>query len=76
MDIKVYSTPTCPWCTMAKQYLKSKNVNFDDLDVSKDRNAAAEMIQKSGQRGVPVLDIGGEIIVGFDQKTIDKLINV
>jgi len=76
MDVKVYSTPTCPWCTMAKQYLKSKNVNFDDLDVSKDRNAAAEMIQKSGQRGVPVLDIGGEIIVGFDQKTIDKLINV
>ncbi len=76
MTIKVYSTPTCPWCTMAKEYLKSKNVAFDDLDVSKDKEAAAEMIQKSGQRGVPVVDIDGNIIVGFDQKTIDKLINV
>lgn len=76
MTIKVYSTPTCPWCTMAKEYLKSKNVAFDDLDVSKDKDAAAEMIQKSGQRGVPVVDIDGNIIVGFDQKTIDKLINV
>lgn len=74
MTVKVYSTPTCPWCTMAKEYLKSKNVTFDDLDVSKDRDAAAEMIQKSGQRGVPVVDIDGNIIVGFDQKTIDKLI--
>lgn len=75
MTVKVYSTPTCPWCTMAKEYLKSKNVTFDDLDVSKDKDAAAEMIQKSGQRGVPVVDIDGNIIVGFDQKTIDKLIN-
>ena len=75
MTVKVYSTPTCPWCTMAKEYLKSKNVAFDDLDVSKDKDAAAEMIQKSGQRGVPVVDIDGNVIVGFDQKTIDKLIN-
>ncbi len=75
MTVKVYSTPTCPWCTIAKRYLTSKNVSFDDLDVSKDRNAAAEMVQKSGQRGVPVLDIDGNIIVGFDQKTIDSLIN-
>ena len=75
MTVKVYSTPTCPWCTMAKEYLKSKNVVFDDLDVSMDREAAAEMIRKSGQRGVPVVDIDGNIIVGFDQKTIDKLIN-
>ncbi|NLL05200.1 MAG: glutaredoxin family protein [Clostridiaceae bacterium] len=75
MTIKVYSTPTCPWCTIAKDYLKSKNVAFDDVDVSADREAAAEMVKKSGQRGVPVLDIDGNIIVGFDQKTIDKLIN-
>lgn len=75
MTVKVYSTPTCPWCTKAKEYLKSKNVDFDDIDVSKDPNAATEMIKKSGQRGVPVLDINGNIIVGFDQKAIDKLIN-
>lgn len=76
MTVKVYSTPTCPWCTIAKQYLKSKNISYDDLDVSTDRSAAAEMVQKSGQRGVPVLDIDGQIIVGFDQKVIDKLLNV
>lgn len=75
MNVKVYSTPTCPWCTVAKKYLASKNVDYVDLDVSADRNAAMEMINKSGQRGVPVIDINGTIIVGFDQATIDRLIN-
>lgn len=74
MSVKVYSTPACPWCTIAKDYLRSRNVPFEDLDVSKDRNAAVEMIQKSGQRGVPVIDIDGNIIVGFDQNAIDSLI--
>ena len=76
MTIKVYSTPTCPWCAVAKKHLTSKNVLFEDLDVSKDKNAATEMIQKSGQRGVPVLDINGTIIIGFDQDKIDNLISV
>lgn len=75
MTVKVYSTPTCPWCTAAKRYLSSKNVSFEDLDVSRDRNAATEMIQKSGQRGVPVLDINGKIIVGFDQTAIDSILS-
>ena len=74
MTIKVYSTPTCSWCTVAKKYLASKNVPFEDVDVSRDREAAMEMVQKSGQRGVPVIDINGNIIVGFDQATIDRLI--
>lgn len=74
MVIKVYSTPSCPWCTVAKNYLTSKNVQFEDVDVSRNREAAMEMIQKSGQRGVPVIDINGSIIVGFDQATIDTLI--
>ena len=74
MAIKVYSTPSCPWCTVAKNYLTSKNVRFDDVDVSRNRDAAMEMVQKSGQRGVPVIDINGNIIVGFDQKTIDRLL--
>jgi len=73
MSIKVYSTPTCPWCTIAKDYLRSKNFAFEDVDVSKNREAAMEMIKKSGQRGVPVIDINGKIIVGFDQDRIDKL---
>ena len=74
MSVKVYSTPTCPWCTAAKKYLTSKNVAFEDLDVSKNREAAMEMIQKSGQRGVPVIEINGNVIVGFDQATIEKLL--
>jgi glutaredoxin-like YruB-family protein len=75
MAVKVYSTPTCPWCTIAKQYLDSKNISFEDLDVSKDRNATSEMVSKSGQRGVPVLDIDGNIIIGFDKDKIDSLIS-
>ncbi len=75
MKIKVYSTPACPWCTVTKNYLASKNAAYEDIDVSRDRQAAMEMIQKSGQRGVPVIDIDGNIIVGFDQKTIDRLIS-
>ena len=76
MNIKVYSTPTCPWCTVAKKYLSSKNVAFEDVDVSSDRTAAMEMISKSGQRGVPVIEIDNNIIVGFDQSQIDKLLNL
>lgn len=75
MSIKVYSTPTCPWCTVAKKYLASKNVHFEDVDVSRNREAAMEMVKKSGQRGVPVIDIDGNIIIGFNQATIDKLLS-
>lgn len=68
--IKVYSTPTCPWCKKVKDFLKENNKEFEDLDVSSDAKARDEMIEKSGQMGVPVLDINGTIIVGFD---IDKI---
>ncbi len=76
MSVKVYSTPSCPYCTMAKRYLSSKNIPYEDIDVSADRNAAMEMVVKSGQRGVPVLDINGSIIIGFNQPAIDNLLNV
>ncbi|MCX7920449.1 MAG: glutathione S-transferase N-terminal domain-containing protein [Clostridia bacterium] len=74
MSVKVYSTQTCPYCVMAKKYLESKDIAYEDIDVSINREAAVEMIQKSGQRGVPVLDINGTIVVGFDQKAIDRLV--
>ncbi len=74
--VKVYSTPTCPWCNRVKEYLREKNVDFVDYDVSTDREMAIEMITKSGQRGVPVLDIQGNIIIGFDQYNIDRLLNL
>lgn len=76
MSVKVYSTPTCPWCSVAKNYLTSKKVAYEDIDVSSNREAAMEMIQKSGQRGVPVLDINGKIVVGFDQTAIDGLLGI
>ena len=72
MTVKVYSTQTCPWCNIVKDYLKGKGIGFEDIDVSSNHEAAREMMEKSGQIGVPVLDINGKIIVGFDQKSIDN----
>jgi glutaredoxin 3 len=69
-SVKIYSTPTCPWCIRTKQFLKDSNIIFEDLDVSTNEQAAEEMIQKSGQMGVPVLDIDGQIIVGLDKEKI------
>jgi glutaredoxin-like YruB-family protein len=70
--VKVYSTPTCPWCHKAKDFLKEKNIKFEDVDVAADEDARNDMVKKSGQMGVPVLDIDGKIIVGFDQEAIKK----
>ncbi len=69
-NVKIYSTPTCPWCIRVKQFLKDNNVLFEDYDVGADRAKADEMVAKSGQMGVPVIDIEGEIIVGFDKERI------
>lgn len=69
-QVKVYSTPMCPYCIRAKQFLKDSNIAFEDIDVSRNQEKAQEMMQKSGQIGVPVLDIDGEIIVGFDKERI------
>lgn len=74
--IKVYSTPTCPWCHKAKEFLKEKKIKFQDVDVSSDVNAAREMVKKSGQMGVPVIDIDGKIIVGFDESEIKKALKI
>jgi glutaredoxin-like YruB-family protein len=74
--VKVYSTPTCPYCTRAKQFLKEHNIEFEDIDVSQDEQKAQEMIERTGQMGVPVLDIDGEFIVGFDQSAIGKALNL
>lgn len=70
--IKVYSTPTCPWCRMLKDYLIEKKVEFENIDVSSDRNAADEMVEKSGQLGVPQIEINGRMIVGFDRDAIEE----
>lgn len=74
--IKVYSTPTCPYCITLKQFLKEHNIEFEDIDVSQDQNALEEMVKKSGQLGVPVIDINGEIVVGFDKERIVRLLGL
>ncbi len=74
--VKVYTTPTCPYCTMAKTFLLENGVEFVEVDVASDRAAAVEMINKSGQMGVPVLEINGEIIVGFDRDAIKKALKL
>ncbi len=75
-NVKIYSTPTCPWCLRTKQFLKDNNIAFEDYDVSVDRTKADEMVQKSGQMGVPVLDIEGQIIVGFDRERIKQALGI
>lgn len=69
--VKVYSTDSCPWCVKAKNYLRSRNIAFEELNVAEDMNARQEMVKKSRQMGVPVLDINGTVIIGFDKPAID-----
>ncbi|MHB0997910.1 MAG: glutaredoxin family protein [Armatimonadota bacterium] len=73
-DIKVYSTPTCPWCKKVKDYLTTKGVPYQEFNVAEDRTKLQEMVQLTGQRGVPVIVINDEVIVGFNQTKIDQLI--
>jgi glutaredoxin-like YruB-family protein len=68
--VTIYSTPTCPFCVRAKQFLNDSGIEFTNHDVSTDQAKAQEMIKISGQMGVPVIDINGEIIVGFDKEKI------
>ncbi len=72
----VFSTPTCSYCNMAKQYFRQKNVKYVDVDVSRDAAAARDMVRRSGQMGVPVIDIGGKVIVGFNRQKIDQLLGL
>jgi glutaredoxin 3 len=74
MDVKVYSTPTCGFCHQAKRFLSDRGVYYTDIDVSRDRQAAEEMVRLTGQMGVPVIVIDGEAIVGFDRPRIEQLL--
>ena len=71
----IYSTPTCPYCKRAKDYLSQKGIPFVDRNVAQDKDAAKEMMQKSGQMGVPVIIIDSEVVVGFNQALVDKLLS-
>lgn len=72
MSVSVYSTQSCPYCVMVKNYLKERKVSFTDYDVGRDSAKAQEMVRKSGQMGVPVVEVNGRVIVGFNRPEIDR----
>jgi glutaredoxin-like YruB-family protein len=75
--VTVYSTPTCPWCVKVKEFLKENKVEFEDKNVAEDDTARNEMVEKSGQMGVPVIVVeGSDAIVGFDQEALKKALNI
>ncbi len=74
--VLVFTTPTCSWCTRVKAYLRENRVQFREIDVSRDQKAAANLVRKTGQMGVPVVEIDGRPIVGFDKPRIDALLGL
>ncbi len=74
--IKIYSTPTCVYCNTLKKYLSEKKIEFQDVDVSKNEKELETMVAISGQMGVPVIDIDGNIIIGFDREKVDELLKI
>jgi glutaredoxin 3 len=72
MAIHLYTTPSCTYCKKAKSFFKENRVPFNEYDVSRDQRRADEMVRKSGQMGVPVIDINGKIIVGFNQPEVER----
>jgi len=76
MNITIYRTETCPWCHKVVEFLKEHKIKFKEIDVGRDQKAAKEMIEKSGQMGVPVIDIDGKIIVGFDKEALKTALGI
>lgn len=74
--VLVFTTPTCPWCVRAKGYLRGRGVPFREVDVSRDPSAARDLVRRTGQMGVPVIEIDGTPIVGFDQSAVDRLLGL
>jgi len=73
-QVTVYSTPTCSWCVAVKEYLLSRNVAFDEVDVASDMQRARELVERTGQYGVPVIEIDGEFVIGFDRPRLEQLL--
>jgi glutaredoxin-like YruB-family protein len=74
--VLVFTTPSCPWCVRAKKYLRERNVRFREVDVARDPAAARDLVRRTGQTGVPVVEIDGRPIVGFDKPQIDRLLGL
>lgn len=74
--VTIYSTPTCHFCAMAKDYFKTNNVSYEEFNVAENAEKRKEMVDKSGQLGVPVIDVNGEIVVGFNKSKLSRLLNI
>lgn len=74
--VKIYSTKTCPYCDMEKDFLKEHNIEFEEVDVSADQDAANEMVKKTGQMGVPVTEVDNKLVIGFDKEKLKKLLGI
>lgn len=74
--VTVYSTPTCHYCNLAKEFFKRNNVTFTEVNVGADREAARAMVQRTGQMGVPVIDVGDETIIGFNEEKLRQLLSI
>ncbi|ADK79475.1 MULTISPECIES: glutaredoxin domain-containing protein [Sediminispirochaeta] len=75
MAITIYTTPSCGYCVKAKEYFRGRGVNFTEYNVAQNMQKAEEMVKKSGQMGVPVIDINGRIIIGFNQSEIERALH-
>ena len=76
LRVVVFTTPTCTYCNAVKKYLRQQKIRYKEVDVSRDQAAARDMVRRSGQMGVPVVDINGKIVVGFDRPKIDKYLGL
>mgnify|MGYP001563209801 CR=1 FL=1 len=74
--VTIYSTPTCVYCDHLKKYLAEKNIGFEEIDVSSNEQELEKMVAISGQMGVPVVDIDGNVVIGFDKEKIDELLGI
>ena len=72
----VYSTPTCPYCVMVKKFLKDNNVDFEEINVAADKEKAQYMVEKSGQMGVPVVEIDDQMVIGFDKEKLKEILKI
>jgi len=75
-EVKVYSTPTCSWCTKVKEFLKGNGIEYKDFNVAEDEVAREDIVKRSGQMGVPVIDIDGELVIGFNQVQLKEKLGI
>ncbi len=76
MKVKIYTTPSCPWCARTKEFFKEHKVKYQELDVASNLKAREEMIKKSGQMGVPVISVNGTVIVGFNEPALRRVLKI